>query len=363
MTSSKAILFVATEGSHIYHFMLPFMEMMAKRGFAVDVLASQDHTHDALMASSAIRSFYPLDLSRKPLHPKNIQAYKAMKTLLKENTYDIIHTNSPISSFLIRLAARHQTAKMVYMAHGFHFYDGAPIKNWLLYLPAEWLASHFTDELITINLEDYYRAKRHFKTCRVHYMQGTGIDLNAYTAQPVEPESTPTILCVSEFIRRKNHKQILNAIPQMVDTVPDLQVWFAGIGPLIDDCRDLADKLHIMDHTEFLGFRYDIPELINRANLIVLTSYHEGVPRCLLEAMACGKPIVATLTRGNRELILNGKNGYLVDCDDSEGLAKACIDVLHSDMEAFGRKSLEMVQPYSIDIIREKLLDIYGVVS
>lgn len=362
MSPQKAILFVATAGSHIYHFMLPFMQMMADRGYAVDVLTSKDHTHHKLMASSCIRSFYPLDLSRNPLHIKNIRAYRYMKRLLQKNAYSIIHTNSPVSSFYIRLAARKLTdTKMIYMAHGFHFFRGAPLKNWLLYFPAEWLASHFTNEIITINHEDYLVAKRHFKSCPVHYVQGTGLDLDTYHAAPKEEDAPLTLLCVGEFTKRKNHKQIIKALPLITDMIEDARIWFVGIGPQFTPCKELARELGVLDHTYWLGFRYDVPELLNQADVVVLASYHEGVPRCLLEAMACKKPIVATDARGSRELVADGENGYLVKCDDVEGFAKACVRVLNADMEAMGQKSYEMVQPYDVSIVKERILKIYGV--
>lgn len=332
MNKPNTILYAATTSSHIYHFMLPFIEYMNKLGYEVDVLASQDHTSHKLLENPSIRKLHTMDLSRSPFSLENYKAYKSIKKLLKEQNYKIIHTNTPVVSFYIRLASIGlKETKIVYMAHGFHFYKGAPLKNWLVYFPAEWLASYLTDELITINQEDYCIAKRCFKRCNVHYLPSTGLDLQKYSPQTTEKENSNIIICISEFIKRKNHKQIIEALPYIMYYINDVTVWFVGTGILVDETKAMAKKLGVYNHIKWLGFRYDVPELLNQADLAVLTSYHEGVPRCLLEAMACSKPIVATDVRGNRELIVNRVNGYTVKPDDYMDFADACVNVLSSE--------------------------------
>ena len=248
------------------------------------------------------------------------------------------------------------------MAHGFHFYKGAPIKNWLVYFPAEWLASFLTDELITINQEDYALASKVFTHCNVHYLPSTGLNLHKYTAQKTKNKKSNIIICVGEFIKRKNHKQIINALPYIIYYIKDVKVWFVGTGALLDEIKALAKSLGVENHIKWLGFRYDVPELLNKADLAVLTSYHEGVPRCLLEAMACSKPIVATDVRGSRELVDDGQNGYLVTADDHMEFAKACIKILiYDDIVKMGAKSKSLSQKYDIGSVTEQLIKIYGV--
>lgn len=359
--SKKNILFAATTCSHIYHFMLPFMEMMYSKGFKIDVMATKDHTYDKLMESSFIRKLYPINISRNPFNIGNLHAYKEIKQIINKNKYSMIHTNTPIMSFYLRLAARKLPhTKVIYMAHGFHFFKGASLKNWLLYFPAELIASRFTHDIITINKEDYYLAIKWFKHCRVHYVPGTGLDLSKYEMKQVNKKLSNTIICVSEFIKRKNHKQIIFALPYIIEKIKDVKVWFVGRGKLMEQCRDIANYLGVNDYIEWLGFRYDVPELLNRADIAVLTSYHEGVPRCLLEAMASRKPIVATDVRGNRELVEDGKNGYLVAHDDYRGFADACIRILKSNrIDEMGKKSLNICRKYNIEIVKKMMLTIY----
>jgi glycosyltransferase EpsD len=358
----KAMLFAATTCSHIYHFMLPFMKMMSAKGYDVDVIATKDHTYKKLMEHSYIKKLYLVDISRNPFNIKNIQSYKEIKTILINNNYNIVHTNTPIMSFYLRLAARKLIkTKVVYMAHGFHFFKGSPLRNWLLYFPAEYLASRFTDDLITINNEDYCIASKWFKTCKIHYISGTGIDLSKYKKTVENKNKTNVIICVSEFIERKNHKQIILALSHIIKEIKDVKVWFVGCGKLVEQCKDLANHLEVQDYIKWLGFRYNIPDLLNKADLAVLTSYHEGVPRFLLEAMACSKPIVATNVRGNRELVMHEQNGYLVNTDDHIALADACIKVLTSNnIEQMGEKSFSICRKYDIKIVKKMMLEVYS---
>lgn len=356
-----SILFAAATASHIYHFMLPFMEMMSRAGYAVDVLAGGDHTDEKLAGQPYIRRIDHIPFSRNPFDAGNARVVRTLRRLLRERRYDVIHTNTPVASFLMRIAARNLGGtRIVYMAHGFHFYRGAPLRNWLIYYPAEWLASRLTHDLITINREDYDLARRRFRRCRVHYLPGTGVDLERFRPDGGTAPDEHALLCVAEFIRRKNHRQIVRALPYILAEEPEAQVWFAGTGPLLEPCRAEARRLGVEGHIRFLGFRYDVPELISRAGAAVLASVHEGVPRFLLEAMACGKPIVATGVRGSRELVAEGENGHLVAVGDARGLARACLSALKSPgRERMGEKSLQMCLRYGLEHIKPALRDIY----
>ena len=127
---------------------------------------------------------HQIDLSRSPYSKDNIKAYEQLCKIIIDENIDVIHCNTPVGGLLGRLASQKcKVKKVIYQAHGFHFYKGALLKNWLLYYPVEkWLA-HKTDAIITINKEDYELANKKFhlrKNGKVYYVPGVGIDTAQY---------------------------------------------------------------------------------------------------------------------------------------------------------------------------------------
>ena len=251
--------------------------------------------------------YFQIDFSRSAFNLKeHINALKEMKALLKIGEYEFIHTHTPIASAIARLAARKSATKVVYTAHGFHFYKGAPFRNWLIYYPVEKMLSAYTDVLITINREDYFRAFKHFKAKKVCYVPGIGVDLQRYESVSVDisqkrielgvPEDAILLLSVGELSARKNHIIIIKAMQNLPDNY-----WYVivGQGKLKSDLKG-EDKT---GRVIFLGYRNDIPELMRCADVFVFPSLQEGLPVALMEAMACKLPCVGSDIRGNRDLL------------------------------------------------------------
>ena len=275
---------------------------------------------------------------------------------------------------LTRLAAedaRKKGSKVFYTAHGFHFYDGAPLVNWLTYYPVEKYLARKTDVLITINKEDYNRAKK-FKAGKVVYVPGVGIDLSKFESKPYIrnqkrqelgfKEDDFLLFSVGELIERKNHRVVLEAIARLKgETIYEhLYYLICGIGVLEDELNKLASDLGIEDHVHFLGYRHDISDLCNAADVFVFMSHQEGLPVALMEAMACGLPAICSKIRGNTDLIEDGKNGLFAKNDPEDVSQK--IEKLVKDPELrrkLSANALQTIKHYDLSSVEDEMMKIY----
>ena len=359
----KRILYVAATTSQLYHEMLPLMEMMADKGYIVEAAAWPDQTGMYLINQSCLHVFHAIGPVDRICSRKACRTYQKIKRLLRSRKYSIVHTNARVPSFLVRLAARGLPGtKVVYTAHGLDFYRGAPLGKWLLHYPAEYIASRFTGEMVTLNLEDYVLARAVFAKTRVHYIPSAGIDLDAYQPMQYMRAGHKIILCMGELTRQKNQGQILRSIVHLKRVTKDFKVWFAGEGPMQGHYQRLAKRLGVDACVEWLGFRPDIKTLLYKSDIVVSASRREGVSRSLLMAMACGKPIVATGIRGQQELIADGVNGYAVPLHDARAFADACAKLLsHPDILQMGATSRIMSLKYDVEYVKQRMAGIYGV--
>lgn len=255
-----------------------------------------------------------IDFERNPFSTQNVTAYKQMVRLLKDESFDVVHCNTPVGGAVTRLAARKvKIGKVIYQAHGFHFWKGAPLKNWLLYYPVERFLAHFTDQLITINQEDYALAQRfHYKKggC-AKYVPGVGIDIDQICeaqswreqkrAELGIASNTRAYIAVAELIERKGYETLFPAFKKA--NLPNAELFVCGMGAQENALKTLVKNLEMENQVHFLGFRTDIYEILSAADVFVFPSKQEGLPVALMEAMAAGLPCVASRIRGNVDLL------------------------------------------------------------
>ncbi|MEH7526740.1 glycosyltransferase family 4 protein, partial [Bacillus sp. JJ1503] len=281
--------------------------------------------------------------------------------------YDLVHTHTPVASFLIRMACRNiPNLKMIYTAHGFHFFKGAPLQNWLLYYPIEWISAKWTDVLITINQEDYLSAKK-FMNGDIYNVHGVGVDLNKFQPQSQELKqqlrkeygykSDDFIIIFAGDLRYEKHQDLLiDTISLLRHKIPNIKLLLAGSGQLLEQYRKQVIKLEIEENVEFLGYRTDINKLLLLSDIAVSSSKREGLPVNVMEAMATGLPLIVTNCRGNRDLVENGVNGFIREINDISGFAES-IDILyHSELlrNSFALESLERIRQYSLkNVLKE----------
>ena len=333
----KKLLITSTDMMMI-QFLIPHVRYLSENGYAVEIACSVvgDRLEDVRKALEGVPcTIHTVRLERSPASPKNLLGYRDMKQLLKENRYDIIWTNEPVMGVVTRLAARKARktgTKVVYMCHGFHFYKGASPVNWLIFYPVERFMSRFCDMIVTINHEDEARAKT-FHCPRVEHINGIGVDFSKRQCTISREEkrrelgvcdSDILVLSVGELQTRKNHEVILRAIAKLQN--PNIKYFLCGKGVLQDHLEELAKTLGLQDQVRFLGYRKDVPEIMNAADIFAHPSKREGLGLACLEAMASGLPLVTSNIQGIPDYVENGVTGFLCDPKDVDMFA----DHLHS---------------------------------
>lgn len=317
------ILYVATVvKTHIMEFHIPYLKMLKEMGWETAVAARNDYDDPNECAIPYCDTYYDIPFERNPFKPGNIKAYKQLKRVIDEGNYDIIHCHTPVGAMLTRLAAadaRKRGSKVFYTAHGFHFYKGAPLINWLAYYPGERILARKTDVLVTITKEDYQRAQQ-FKAGRVEYIPGIGIDLNRFKKGAPEkafalkrelgiPDGATVWLSVGEVNSNKNHRVVIQTLPDF----PNAWYVLCGRGSLIDDYRKLAEDLGVANRVIMTGYRTDVVGFYSMADLFVFPSFREGLPVALMEAMATELPCVAARNRGTDDLLEGSRLLFMPD--------------------------------------------------
>ena len=366
------VLFIASVYTHLAAFHIPFMKLLQARGYQVHAAASSAEGRREDVEKAGI-TCWEIPFARSPYSPANIQAFQQLRALLKEHHFDLIHVHTPVAAFLGRyLAKTTGQGPVLYTAHGFHFYKGASRRNWLLYYNAERLAARWTDGLIVMNGEDYENARRlGFRPGEnLFYVHGVGVNLQQYSAPPLDGSSARAALgigpddvvvtCVAELNENKNHVFLLDAWREFSKRCDDGHLLLVGTGEKMGSLQQRVEQEGIL-RVHFLGYRRDVPQILKETDIATLVSKREGLPKCVMEAMAAGKPVVASNVRGNRDLVDEGRTGFLVELDDVQGLA-AALEKLAVDPDlrhSMGAAAREKVQDYSLEKVAVEMAGIY----
>ena len=371
------ILYTATVLSHICQFHLPHMQHLQEQGWEVHVAA-----HDNLAVKNGLQlkycdKFIETSFSRSPKSLDNLKAYKQLKRLLAEEHYDVILCNTPMGGIVTRLAAkqtRKQGTKVIYMAHGFHFYKGSSKKAWLVFYPIEKYMAKYCDLLITINKEDYALAQKKFsKRTKVAHIHGVGVDEKRYhpaaeeeqlamrQAEGLSPEDY-VILCTGELNDNKNQSTLISAVALLKDRIPGLKVLLAGNGPKEEELRAQIQDEGLENIVKLLGYRTDLEKVVPAVDLVVSCSHREGMPLNIIEAMLCKKPVVASHNRGHNELLRWEPDGLSFSPGDSAALKDSILRLrentgLRLQLEEEG---FSFATAYSVSSVRTELLALMG---
>lgn len=368
------VLLVATVQSHICQFHKPLVAMLHEHGCEVCVAARNNLAEKNGLKLDFVEQVFDVPFQRSPFSPKNLGAYKQLKKIINDGGYDVIHCNTPVGGVLGRLAARKvrkRGTEVFYTAHGFHFYKGAPKKNWLIWYPVEKFMCRHTDKLITITQEDYDLASEKFPT-QVERIHGVGANSAKYRklseAECVElrhalgyTEDDKLLLCTGELLPNKNQITAIRALKILIKQQPKAKLLLAGNGPTLAELQAEVVVLGLQNYVEFLGYCTDLERYANIADVIVSCSYREGLPMNIVEGMLLGKPVVASYNRGHHELIVPDVTGYMVPPADENAFAEK-IAVLLNDGELadrMGQAGYEKAQLYADVNVQKELECIY----
>lgn len=361
----KRALIITTVSGFVPQFEMNNVKILQELGYEVHYASNYDmpvytNNNDRLDGTGIIK--HQIDFVRSPFHvKKNIKALKQLIKLMRNIKFSLVHCHTPMGGVLGRIAAfKTNTKPVIYTAHGFHFYSGAPMMNWLFFYPVErWLAK-WTDCLITINQEDYKRAKTFPVRGKVEYIPGVGIDLEKYQNIQVDrkvlrkelgiPEEAFLLISVGELNKNKNHRAIVEAMHQIQDK--NIYCILCGKGTEKDRLEKIIKRYKLDIQVKILGFRQDIAQLLSASDCFVFSSKREGLSVALMEAMATGVPIIASNVRGNRDLVKHSRNGYLYR--NKKNIAQFVGQMMefkekeNSRIKEMGEESKQIIQNFGI---------------
>ncbi len=367
------VLFVASVYSHLAAFHKPFMQLLMDEGYEVHSAASSASGRMAEVAALGV-TCWDIPFCRSPYDLQNVKAYQHLSRLIRDNHYELIHVHTPNAAFLTRLAARGLSdTSVLYTAHGFHFYSGVPLKNWLTYYNAERVAARWTSGLIVINQEDYMNARRMgFKAGEnLFFVNGVGVPLEVY--EPIHTEGASIrselgiherdclITSVAELNRNKNHAFLLDAWARLSQDHFGVHLLLVGKGSQDDILRQRVAQ-EGLERVYFLGYREDVPSILRESDIVTLVSKREGLPRCIMEAMAVGRPVVGTNVRGIRDLVVDRETGLLVNPGDVQGLCRAFEELLSNEKKrlSMGQAARRRIEAYSLERVIADMRSIYA---
>lgn len=366
----KKVLFVATITRTINAFLIPYLKMFKEKGYEVHVASNGDEQIEYC------DKHFNIQFARFPIKPSNLKAYKELKKIINENDYEIIHCHTPVAGVLTRLAARKARkngSKVFYTAHGFHFYKGASLLNWIIYYPIEKICAKWTDCLITINKEDYDLAKKKLKAKQIEYVHGVGMDTSRFEKELTNEEKLEfrkslgikeddiVFSYVAELNKNKNQILLINTIKELKKNKENIKLLLVGTGPLHNYYKEIIQKNSLNDSIKLLGRRQDINEILSITDIYLASSLREGLPVNIMEAMYKGLPIIATDNRGHRELIKDEENGFIAK--NIENFCRIIGKIINNEQDLCKKignnNTIKIKNEYVIDKILEKINAIY----
>lgn len=368
------VLFVTTISDTINSFLIPHINFLIRNGCEVGIAANVSENASLEMKGKCL--IHDVSFQRNPFHSDNLTAYLKIRKIVVSSRYDLIHAHTPVAAFITRAACKHlPNVKILYTAHGFHFFKGASWRNRLIYQSLERIAAKWTDGLITMNGEDYTAAKQFTlrqNANRVFGINGIGVNLKKFSPAKMDEKmrlrekydfltDEYILIYAGELSYRKHQDLLIEAVGVIVEEIPSLKLLLVGDGPMEQQLKQLSSSLGLDENIQFLGYRHDVEYLMKLSDVAVSTSRQEGLPVNVMEAMATGLPLIVSNCRGNRDLVENEVNGLVIESEDKYTYAEAIIRLFNAPAERhkFGACSTKLVEAYSIERVLEEMKIIY----
>lgn len=379
----KKALIVTRVSGFVPQFEMNHVRLLQQMGFEVHYAANFDtivYGKDNSRLDGTGIVCHHIGFCRSPFSKQVIASYRDLKRLMREEKFDLIHCHMPMTGVVTRMAAkalRRETRRnvpVIYTAHGFHFYTGAPLKNWMYYVPERILA-HDTDRLVTMNEEDYIRARRFSVRGKAEKISGVGISLEKMVLLPEDlkrqvvreavraqwgiREEEYVLISVGELTPRKNHREVLRMLAE--EKLPGVRYMICGSGPLEEELEKFARQNGLDEQVIFAGYCSDVDSMLKAADCFVFPSFQEGLPMALMEAMRAGMPVIARKVRGNTDLITDGKGGFLLEkaTPDEYRRAISCLQREPELSRQMGMWNQDRIREFRIEKVTEQMKRIY----
>ena len=369
----KKVLFVATVGGFVSQFEMNDVEILQDEQCEIHYAANFNnnvyYVEDKLYEKKGIVQ-HNVPIAKSPLDMKNnYRAYKEIKRIIDSEDISMVHCHTPVGGVVARLAATRSKNKptVVYTAHGFHFYKGAPLMNWCVYYLVERIMARVTDAVVTINEEDYQVA-RGFKLRtggRVYKIPGVGVNLDRFKTNVSEKNKENKgfkVLSISEINKNKNHKVVIKAIKSLIDKGEKVYYDIYGKGPNEEWLNKYIKKLGLSEYVKLRGYISNPEEVLKEADCFAFPSIREGLGMSALEAMACGVPVIASENRGTKEYMVNGHNGMVCRKNNYKEYEQAILKLKSSPdtRKTMGRNARETVKKFSVNRSVEIMTQVYS---
>lgn len=381
----KKVLLVTHVSGFVPQFEMNNVRILQERGYEVHYATNYHNVsygvdNKRLDGTGIVR--HQIDFVRSPIKViQHRRAYRQLKALMEKEQFTLVHCHTPVGAALARLAANSlgsHRPKVIYTAHGFHFYKGASPIYWGIFYPVERFLANFTDCLITINQEDYEYAVRFCrrKKTKVEWIPGVGVDIAFWSGSDLTAEAREEMRCktrsklhvreaemalvsVGELIPRKQHAQVIQALAELKEQnkLPECFHYFiCGHGNLAQQLQQQIEESGLQQHVTLLGYQSNLREILYGMDYFVFPSRQEGMPMALLEALAAGLPVIMSDIRGNRELA-GGENRMF---SNTAELKQQLYEVLtQKDAVKVTQTTVELVEPYDISQVKKEMKRIY----
>lgn len=396
----KRVLFVTTISGFLPQFEKNDVKLLKQMGCQIHYASNFTNPIYAFDKTELEKNgvaLHQIDIEKSPAKiNKNIKAIKQLIKIIDENDIDIVHCHNPMGGVAARIAARagKRKPKVIYTAHGFHFYKGAPIMNWLLFYTAERFLARYTDIIVTINREDYIRAKkfRLKKNGEVYLIHSVGVDKEKFAPRPELreikraelgiPADAFHIVTAAELNENKNQKVVIEAVAALVNKYEtsagndnkhnanyagksnrtyNIYYTICGKGPNEDNLRELIKSKGLEHQVQLLGYRTDMDEILQTADVFAFPSIREGLGVAAIEALMCNVPLIAADNRGTREYASDGNNGIVCRYDAVDEFEEA-IELLYGNTayrKRMADRCRESVKKFTIEEVEKTMTKVY----
>lgn len=373
----KKILVITTTDNMIWQFLVPHIEMLKNSGATVDcVCAKTGFFYDDLVNKFGL-NVVNINFTRFPFTLKNFKGRKKLLKMCNEKQYDLIYCHQPVGGVMGRMVGKKLKIPVVYVAHGFHFFKGCPIKNKILYKTIEKHYSKYTTSLVTMNEEDFSAAKQ-MKAKHVYKINGIGVDLEKYKKiKGFDRESFRSslgiakddfvVLSIGELNKNKNTLMLLDSICYLKNKYLEQNKTFniryliCGQGKLQKKYENKINRLGLQNEVKLVGFQKEIQKFIQCSDIYIMPSLREGLPKSIMECMVQGLPVVASNIRGCRDLVGENEGGILCKPTSYVEFANA-IDSLCTNKDLYkeySARNLKEIEKYSLENVLAQMGEIF----